>query len=129
MREAGYQTLVSVSRLSLGVVCRHLQHFWLQLRDDLQCAGDRPARLLLPDTLDLVVLVADKTYVRKEVKVDKFGETRSRLRGRSVFKVVLFVVVLSIVAGVGYFRVPADFQDVAGARIARKSLSIPARFV
>jgi ribosomal protein L40E/phage FluMu protein Com len=54
------------------------------------------------DTLDLVVLVADKTYVRKEVKLDKWGNPITT-PGQIVVKVLIVVVALVVVAGVGYF--------------------------
>jgi ribosomal protein L40E len=54
------------------------------------------------DTLDLVVIVADKTYVRKEVKVDKYGNPITT-PGQIIGRILLVVVVLAILVGVGIF--------------------------
>jgi hypothetical protein len=54
------------------------------------------------DTLDLVVIVADKTYVRKEVKLDVWGNPIAT-PAQTVMKVLLVVGAIVVVAGVGYF--------------------------
>jgi hypothetical protein len=53
------------------------------------------------DTLDLVVMVSEKTYVRKEVKVDRFGNP-IKTTGQKVGTVILAMVVLLVVIGVGF---------------------------
>jgi ribosomal protein L40E len=53
------------------------------------------------DTLDLVVIVADKQYVRKEVRVDEFGDPVAT-PGQIVLKVLLVIVALGAVAGTGF---------------------------
>jgi ribosomal protein L40E/phage FluMu protein Com len=53
------------------------------------------------DTLDLVVVVADKTYVRREVKVDQFGDPITT-PGQIVLKILLVIVVLAVIAGAGF---------------------------
>src|SRR5262249_7013016 len=52
------------------------------------------------DTLDLVVVVAEKEYVRKEVRLDEFGDPVAT-PGQKVLKVLLILVALGVIAGVG----------------------------
>lgn len=54
------------------------------------------------DTLDLVVVVGEKTYVRKEVKVDAFGNP-IKTPGQKVGTALLMVGVLLLLVGVGFF--------------------------
>jgi hypothetical protein len=54
------------------------------------------------DTLDLVVLVSEKTYVRKEVPVDKWGNP-IKTTGQKVGTALLAVGVLLLLIGVGFF--------------------------
>lgn len=54
------------------------------------------------DSLDLVVLVAEKEYKRKEVKVDKWGNP-IKTTGKKVAEAAIAIVVIAIVAGVGYW--------------------------
>jgi ribosomal protein L40E len=54
------------------------------------------------DTLDLVVIIADKTYVRKEVKLDAWGNPVVT-PAQTVMKVLIVVGAIVVVAGVGYF--------------------------
>jgi len=54
------------------------------------------------NSLDLTTFVTEKTYVRKEVKLDKFGNPIKSTE-QKVKEVVIIVVVLAVVAVVGYF--------------------------
>jgi len=64
------------------------------------------------DTLDLVVVVGEKTYVRKEVKVDRFGNP-IKTTGQKVATAVLAVVVLLVVVGAGVFMYYQLFKKEA----------------
>lgn len=54
------------------------------------------------ETLDLVTLVAEKEYVRKEVKLDAFGNPL-KTRGDKVKEGFIVAIVIIVVAGAGYF--------------------------
>jgi len=53
------------------------------------------------DTLDLVVVVAEKQYVKKEVRVDEFGDPVTT-PGQIVLKVLLVIFALAAVAGTSF---------------------------
>ena len=53
------------------------------------------------DTLDLVVLVAEKTYVRKEVKLDRYGNP-IKTSGQAA-KQIAFIVGMFALLGIAAF--------------------------
>jgi ribosomal protein L40E len=61
------------------------------------------------DTLDLVVIVAEPEYKRKEVLVDKWGNPIRSTGEKVMLAVVAFVVVL-VVAGAGYWIYVTQFK-------------------
>jgi len=54
------------------------------------------------NTLDLVVLVAEKTYTRKEVKVDPWGNP-IKTSGQKTKEALFIVFILVVVSAAGYF--------------------------
>ncbi len=61
------------------------------------------------NTLDLVVIVAEKEYKRKEIKVDRWGNPIKTTQ-RKVMEVALIFIVLGVVAGVGYWVYVTQFK-------------------